>query len=235
MLAAKFLDKTEVGKKIFTFRWQTESKLNFTPGQFTRIKLEHDSPDDRGERRFFTISASPTEQYPAITTKFSTPSSTFKKTLFNLQPGAALELAEPRGDFVLPDDAKRPLVFVAGGIGVTPYRSIIKFLTDTNASRPIHLIYAASSDAEILWHDLFDDQPWLKTTYIVDKPQGSWSGETGRLDGTRIKELAGGFDNKLFYFSGPEPMVEALVRQLIDIGLPTAQIKTDYFPGYDVI
>src|SRR5690349_12906121 len=109
---------------IKTFWFKPEKPVKYTAGQFTEIYLPHDNADNRGQRRWFTVSSSPTDPMVSITTKFATEhGSTFKQTLAALKPGTPLKLADPMGDFVLPKDPSIPLIFVAGGIGVTPMHS----------------------------------------------------------------------------------------------------------------
>src|SRR5690348_14324223 len=130
---------------IRTFWFKPERPVQYTAGQFTELYLPHDNADNRGQRRWFTVSSSPTDAMLSITTKYAgDQSSTFKKTLFSLKDGTPLKLADPMGDFVLPKDKTIPLVFVAGGIGVTPMHSMIKYLNDTHEKRTIHLIYAVT-------------------------------------------------------------------------------------------
>src|SRR6185369_15796787 len=103
-----------------SFWFRPERPVDYIAGQFTEIYLPHSGADSRGERRWFTLSSSPTDALVSITTQFiPTEGSTFKKELFGLRPGAALKLADPMGDFVLPKDPSIPLLFIAGGLGIT--------------------------------------------------------------------------------------------------------------------
>lgn len=228
-------DHTEdTAEHIKTFWFKPDTPVSYTAGQFTEIYLPHDTPDNRGIRRWFTLSSSPTEPMVSITTKFSTQqSSTFKQTLAKLVPGTPLKLAQPMGDFVLPKDASRPLVFVAGGIGVTPMRSMVKYLLDKKEKRDIQLIYAATKREELAFQMLFRDYGVALTTVIKDAPAG-YTGETGSLTAERILQLVRPQDKNtaLFYLSGPEPMVEALTKDLQKQGVHKHRIITDYFPGY---
>lgn len=222
----------EVAEHIKTFWFKPDKPVDYTAGQFTEIYLPHDNPDNRGIRRWFTLSSSPTEPMVSITTKFSTQqSSTFKQTLAALQPGTPLKLAQPMGDFVLPKDASRPLVFVAGGIGVTPMRSMVKYLLDKGEKRDIHLIYAVTKREELAFQLLFRDYGVALTTVIKDPPAG-YNGEAGALSAERILSIAKPADNALFYLSGPEPMVEAFAKGLQNAGTNKHHIVGDYFPGY---
>lgn len=229
-------DHTEVvAKNIQRFWFRPPHKLEYTAGQYIELHLPHPNPDERGIRHWFTLSSSPTEDNIFITTKFAPErSSTFKQTLKALKPGTEVEMVEPEGDFVLPDDPKRPLVFVAGGIGITPFRSMIKYLSDKGEKRDIHLIYALNDLDQAVYLDLFKSYG-LELTLVVKDPPADWQDERGGLDADRILNLIGDLDNKLVYISGPEPMVETFHDDLIAKGVPEDQLKTDYFPNYSAI
>lgn len=214
---------------IKTFFFRPERKINYVAGQFTELTLKHDA-DNRGQKRWFTLSSSPTDDLLSITTKFAAKGSSFKRELLKLQTGQELELAEPMGDFVLPKHKELPLVFIAGGIGITPFHSMVKYLTETDQKRPITLLYAAVHEEELVFTDLFkrycDD-----THLIVSKPSKTWPGESGKLTIAHIQNIAD-IRNCMIYFSGPEPMVESFYKDLADLGVKKHRLVTDYFPGY---
>ncbi len=223
----------DTAEHIKTFWFRPEKPVHQVAGQFTEIYLPHDNPDDRGIRRWFTLSNSPTDDMVSITTKFALAhGSTFKQALAALRPGTQLKLADPMGDFVLPKDKTIPLVFVAGGIGVTPMHSMIKYLYDTHEQRNIHLIYAVNVIQELAFGQLFNDYG-LKLTNVVKEPPAGYAGESGSLSADRILALVGGDDGRaLYYLSGPEPMVEALAKDLKARGVSKHRVIGDYFPGY---
>ena len=217
---------------IRTFWFKPERPVKYTAGQFTELYLPHDNADNRGQRRWFTVSSSPTDDLLSITTKYAgDQGSTFKKTLFGLKDGTPLKLAEPMGDFVLPKDQSIPLVFVAGGIGVTPMHSMIKYLNDTREKRSIHLIYAVTNKDELAFEPLFKEYGVTLTTVVKEPPAG-YKGETGSLNADRILALAPDDGKTLYYLSGPEPMVEAFTKDLKAKGVDKRRLITDYFPGY---
>ncbi len=217
---------------ITTYYFKPERPVRHTAGQFTELRLPHENRDKRGEKRWFTISASPTEELLSITTKFAAENgSSFKQVLKNLQPGTPLNLADPMGDFVLPKDLNIPLVFVAGGIGLTPFRSMVKWLTDTGESRDIKMLYALKNSDEIIFRDLFSKYG-VDQQIIVSTPRDDWKGLSGKLDSDRILEFIGDAGNSLIYISGPEPLVETFDKDLKSSGINKKQIVTDFFPGY---
>ncbi len=224
------LDK--VAPTITMFWFKPDKPLDYTAGQYIEVTLPHKKPDDRGQKRWFTLTSSPSENLLAITTRYAgAKSSSFKKTLFNLSPGATLKVTGPMGDFVLPKDTSRPLVFVAGGIGITPMRSMVKWLTDNKEHRNIQLIYAVRRSEDLIFRGLFKNYG-IDITPILSEPTSNWDGETGRLTAKRIVGLVNGIENKLLYISGPEPMVDKLETDLKLSGLKADQLVLDSFPGY---
>ncbi len=196
--------------------FQPDKKLSFLAGQYLELTLPHPHPDSRGVRRFFTIASSPTEPEVMITSKFVAGGSTFKKTLLAMSKSQKLFANGPAGEFVLPKNPYIKLAFVAGGIGITPFRSMAKFLADREEKRDIVLLYAASSDQDFLFKDLFP-----KAIYKV-----------GHLEEEDVKRGVPDYKQRLFYVSGPEPMVEATTKILREQGIPPWRIKRDFFPGY---
>ena len=225
----------DVADSIKVFWFKPDRAIRHVAGQFTQIHLPLELMDERGDKHWFTISSSPTEELIGITTKFtSNEGSAFKQALGRLQPGTKLTLAEPMGDFVLPKDTSIPLLFVAGGIGVTPYRSMIKWLNDTKEQRDVHLVYSVREPGELAFLDLFQSHD-MTFTPIVTEPDVDWQGGTGLLSAERILASADADHRTLIYISGPEPMVEQFVKDLKQAGIPAHRLVTDYFPGYTKI
>lgn len=230
------LDHTkDEAANIRTFYFRPEQPVHYTAGQFIELTLKHPRPDKRGVKRWFTLSSSPTDDFLTITTKFANEkSSSFKKTLFGLKPGAKLIMSDPMGDFVLPKLIQTPLVFVAGGIGITPFHSILTWLTATNEERPIKLLYAVRNEDEIVFQETFK-KAGIEPTIIVSDPSPAWGGERGRLSAELIMDLTKPSEDALIYVSGPEPMVEALEKDLKKAGLRKDQFVGDFFPNYSGI
>jgi len=215
-----------------TFYFKPERPIHYTSGQFIEMYLPHERPDERGEKHWFTLTSSPTEKLLSITTKYAAKkASTFKKALFGLKPSDVVKIVEPMGDFVLPKDASIPLVFVAGGIGVTPFHSMAKWLTDTGEKRQIQVLLAANKPQDVLFEKLFSDYG-AQVTVIVSEPAPNWKGQVGRLSAEKIFEIIDKSNSKRIYVSGPEPMVEALEQDLQKHGIKKSQLVLDFFPGY---
>lgn len=208
------------------------------PGQYTELTLPIEHPDERGQKHWFTLSSAPGQELVSITTKYAgdDKSSMFKKYLFHdLKPGDEVDLAEPEGDFVLPEDTSVPLVFIAGGIGITPFHSMLEWVAANGQRRDITFLYAVRAESEIIFQDTFK-RAGVEPILVVSEPSDTWSGERGQLDGgKRILELAKPANNALIYLSGPEPMVMSLKDSLMKNGISEQRLITDDFPGYSGI
>jgi glycine betaine catabolism B len=217
-----------------TFWFRADPKPEYLAGQFIEIFLPHANPDSRGQKRWFTLSSSPSERLLSITTKLADKhSSSFKKILFGLKPGTNLTMSEPMGDFVLPKDSNIPLLFVAGGIGITPVRSIIKWLLDNKLRRNIYIIYATHTLEEIAFRDLFDTYNADIDIFLSNPPQ-NWTGKRGHLSAKTILSLNTAI-NPLIYVSGPEELVEKLESELLQEHITPSRLVLDFYPGYKTL
>ncbi len=127
-------------------------------------------------------------------------------------------------------------VFIAGGIGVTPFRSVIKYLLDKKQAADITLFYIAHTAEEFFFKDLIEKaqkQMGLQPIYVVREPPGVWKGEKGHLNEEMIKKYVADYKSRLFYLSGPQPMIIAYEEMFRKMGIPSSHIKTDFFPGYE--
>ena len=231
-MRAIFDHRDEVTSDIFTYWFKPEQSYRYTAGQFTELTLDHPHPDDRGTKRWFTLSSAPGGDLISITTRFAAKDgSTFKKALRDMKPGHEVDMAEAMGDFVLPKLLQIPLIFVAGGIGVTPFHSIAAWLADNKEERSIRLLHAVRTEDDIIFQDTFA-AGGFDETIIVSDPSPSWGGVRGRLDAEMILGLEKPSEDTLIYLSGPEPMLEALEKDLLKHGVAKRQLVTDFFPGY---
>lgn len=218
-----------LNENIKSFWFEPEHTFNYLAGQYIDVQLEGHQTIN-----WYTLSSSPTEKLMCFTTRFSTPMSSYKKALIKLKVGDKIHFSDAIGDYVLPKDPTRPLLFVAGGIGITPVRSVIKNLTDLSDKRRIKLIYVARNKNELIYDELFKSYP-MSYIPILSRPDDDWQGESGSLSFTRLMKLIGDLDeNTVAFISGPQTMVENITNELGKIISPS-QIIMDYFPGYATI
>lgn len=207
----------------WSFVFDPPEALNWIAGQFMRFELPHDNADDKGIERWFTIASAPYEGVVQITTRVS--SSSFKQALAAMSPGDRITADGLEGDFVWPENSQS-ILFVAGGIGITPYHSMLKQRLHEGAATPVTLVYG-NRTKDIVFKDELDrwpvERPELKVFYKVGV----------RLTPENLSEIVPDLSLHLVYLSGPEGMVESLGEQLVEAGVPKAQIRQDYFPGYD--
>lgn len=230
--------KIKIAPDIYDFIFTSNQRLNYTPGQYLEWTLSHPNPDDRGIRRYFTLASSPTEENLRIGTKFNDRSSSFKKALLSIKQDTLITASQLAGDFVLPKDPNKKLVFVAGGIGITPFRSMIKYLLDKGQKRVITIFYSNKLVSDIVYSDIFTqafNQLGIKIVYTLtdlEKIPVDFKGKKGYINEQLIKEHVPDYKERIFYISGPHLLVTNIENVLKTLGLTNEQIKTDYFPGY---
>ncbi len=236
-LNLSFKEKLRIGPNIYDFYFASPRKFAFAPGQFMEWTLGHRDPDRRGNRRYFTLASTPSEHHVRLGVKFYQAPSTFKKAMLSMKKGQQIVAAQLGGEFVLPQNPKERCVFIAGGIGITPFRSMIKYLLDTGQKRPITLFYANKRGDEVVYRDVFDRaerELGIRTIYTVTEPRSlpaSWKGEVGRISAELIKAKVPQYENCVFYISGSPDMVNSFKDLLKELGIRNSRIKTDYFPG----
>ena len=229
--------KIQLTADVYEFLFKPNHKLKFKPGQYMEWTLGQDTRDSRGMRRYFTISSSPAEEYVGMGVKFYPHSSSFKQSMLSLNTGDKIIASQLAGDFVLPEDKDKKLVFIAGGIGVTPFRSMIKHLLDIKEKRDIVLLYSNKTPTDIIYKDIFDraeQELGVKTIYTVtDKPcPKDWTGANCFIDEVLIKKIVPDYKERTFYLSGPQAMVAACDEILRKMGVKKSRIKNDFFPGF---
>jgi ferredoxin-NADP reductase len=237
-LVLRLKEKIQLAPDIYDFIFVPNRKLAFAPGQYMEWTLGHNNPDSRGNRRYFTLASAPTERTLRLGVKFYRRSSSFKRSMLAMDNGSEIVAGQLAGDFVLPENPHQKCVFLAGGIGITPFRSMIQYLLDTNQRRPIVLFYSNKTAGEIVYKEVFDraqQQLGIKTIYTVTDPRQSpytWKGRVGQISENLIKREVPDYRNCYFYLSGPNAMVNSFEKLLKRMGIPKEQIKTDFFPGF---
>jgi ferredoxin-NADP reductase len=220
----------------FAFIYNKSKDFIFQPGQFMEWTLPHVKVDERGNRRYFTIASSPTENELIIGVKYNDPNSSFKIALLKAKSSKKIIATQLAGDFVLPKK-REPMVFVAGGIGITPFRSMVKYIVDKKIKSDIVLFYSNKREQDIVFMDVFEEarQFGVNTIYtLTDKefvPE-NWQGSVGYVEEHMIRKETPDYLNRKFYVSGPQLMVQSLEKTLSVMGLPKNKIVTDYFPGF---
>ncbi len=236
-LALKLRQRKKLAPNILEFTFRPERKLAFAPGQYMEFTLGHPHADSRGNRRYFTLASSPTEDQLRLGVRFSRQGSSYKRAMQALDGRTPLVGMQVAGDFTLPEDRERKLVFIAGGIGITPFRSMLKYLLDTRQRRDIVLFDVNRSPDEIVYRDVLTEAQTKLGVQVIytltDKTAipDRWTGERGRVTAKMIQQTVPDYQDRLYYLSGPPEMVRASEHELRALGIHRSQIKKDYFAG----
>ena len=222
-------EKKEIARQTMAFSFDLAGQdFVFKPGQFVDITLENPKyTDDTGKTRTFSIASSPLDDYLMTATRLT--ASAMKKRLAKLEIGSLIHIDGPLGSFRLHQDAKIPAVLMAGGIGITPFRSMVKDATEKNSEQKITLIYSnrAPEDAAFV-DDLTEWQNHNSNFNFVAR----WTKEEGHLDEAFLKQHVKNLAAPIFYVAGPPGMVGGVTQLLIEIGVPDDNIRFEEFAGY---
>jgi glycine betaine catabolism B len=216
------------GTKTFTFR--RPAGLDYRSGQFFFINI----PGEPGTwlEHHFSFSSSPTEPDVEFTTRMT--GHEFKDRLDALEPGTAVRLSGPQGNFVLQPDMRK-VAYVCGGIGVTPARSTVRWALDTHSDADIVLLRAERDQAGSAFIEEFSAirSPNVRVVNVLSSPEPTWTGRVGRIDANVVREEVPDWSERDFFVSGSLPMVTSIRSALADgVGVAPARIKTEEFPGY---
>ncbi|MBI1259573.1 MAG: oxidoreductase [Chloroflexi bacterium] len=230
-------DKLQLSPDTWEFIFTPGRKFAFAPGQYMEWTLGHKDPDTRGNRRYFTIASAPTEANLRLGVKFYPESSTYKQSMLEMESDDEIVAAQIAGDFTLPEDRRQRLVLIAGGIGITPYRSMLKNMLDTRQKRPVTVFYSNKSVQDIVYKDVLDQaqhELGVRVIYTITDTvnfPASWKGKVGRINEAMIRQEVPDLANCMFYVSGPNAMVDSMKAVLHHLHISADHIKTDYFSG----
>ncbi|MDO8568199.1 MAG: FAD-binding oxidoreductase [Dehalococcoidales bacterium] len=220
---------------IKSFRFPTRAgDLSYLPGQFFIVTIKVKGED---ASHYFSFSSSPTDKGYVEFTKRIT-ASNFSQALDKMKPGDQARLQGPLGRFTLPDEPAR-LTFLSGGIGITPLRSMMRYVTAMKLRYNIVLLYGNKSFDDIAFRDEVDEMaasnPDIRVEYVLSGPNlpAGWKGKTGVINKDLVREVIPDFAERQFYISGPPKMVVALEEQIASLPVPGGRIKRDSFTGYD--
>ncbi len=236
--------KLEEAKGTMSFFWKPDTPVRHLPGQFYYFTLPKlNFPDSRGATRHITISSSPTEgELIRFTTRVRKESG-YKKTLYQLNIGDQIDGEGPNGTFILNDNDQGPHVFIAGGIGITPFRCMVKYASDKKLGTKLYLLYSNSIPEEITFKEEMENLTKLNSNFklalTVTKPEElkqEWGGLTGRIDRGFIESQIENWKLKIadctFWVCGPPSMVDSIETTLIDMGIASGNMRVEKFTGY---
>ena len=234
-MKATVAETREVAKGTLLVLFAVDGYPEYRPGNYFWVELpDRGHDDEKGLRRHISLVTSPTEQgVVGLATRLR--DSAFKQTLAELRVGDEVDVEEPKGSFVLPEDTDADYVFVAGGIGITVFRSMLRYIADTGAPYRVTLVYSNRDLASTAFLEELEEltgriagMRMLLT--MTDDPE--WEGDTRRLTADVLDELVGGLEGKTLLIAGPPAMVEDVSGSLAEAGVPEERVIASKFSGY---
>lgn len=229
-----FYKKEKLNDETFTFYFDRSlCEFDFFAGQYFRVTLSIDNPDERGSSRYFTISSSPNDKFLTITTKII--KSSFKLKLNNLKKGELVTFFGPFGEMVQKKIDKAEKVMIAGGMGITPAHSIIKFIDQEKLDVSFTLLTSFSTREQAIFFDelktISKNNPNIKVFYFLTKDKEE-DFEFGRIDMDAIKKIAPQITDSKVFIAGPPAMVGQFQDVLVNMGVNEDTIVVEDFSGY---
>lgn len=232
----KLSGREQVAEGTEAFRFEKPAGFSFKPGQAVTVELIDPPAGDGQSRRTFSLVSAPFERTLMVATRMR--DSAFKGALKTLPDGASVKLKGPFGDLTL-DDAARPAVLIAGGIGVTPFMSMLRQAAQDTQPQRLSLIYSnrRPEDAAFLaeLQGLERRNPNFRlcaTMTEMGKSARKWDGAQGMVNAEFIRRCIGDIKAPVYYLAGPPAMVEAMQEMLSKAGVAEVNIRTEEFYGY---
>jgi ferredoxin-NADP reductase len=234
---ARIKEKQEVAKGTLLVTFDLlGDEVEFRPGQYFHVTLPNRGDDDeKGLRRHITVVTSPNEKgVLGFATRMR--DSAFKRTLRELPVGSEVDVDQPKGRFGLPEDPSRPLVFVAGGIGITVFRSMLRYIQEERLPYRVTLIYSNRDQESTAFLDELRELeralPDFRLVLTMTQDPG-WEGETRKVDGEFVKDyLEGDLNRYTFLVAGPPAMAEGVQAALRDAGVQDENVIVERYSGY---
>jgi ferredoxin-NADP reductase len=234
---ARIKEKREVAKGTLMVTFDLLGReVDFTPGQYfwvTLLNPPHE--DDKGPRRHISVVTSPNERgVLGLCTRLR--DSAFKRSLAELPVGAEVDVEEPKGSFLLPEETDQRYVFIAGGIGITVFRCMLRYIAEEQLAHRVTLVYSnRERESAAFLDELLELEQVNRNLQLVltmtDDP--AWEGESRRIDAEFLRAHLGDELRSLIYLiAGPPAMVDGVVGALQAAGIPEEQLRPDRFSGY---
>ena len=234
----KLKDRKEVAESTMAFRFEKPSGWTFKAGQYLDMTLlDPPESDAEGNVRSFSIASAPQEETLMVATRMR--DTAFKRVLRTMPIGAPVRIEGPSGDLILQKDLTRAAVFLAGGIGITPFRSIVHWAAKEKLPQRIFLFYSnrRPEDASFLveLQSLEKDNPKYKliaSMTEMEKSHRPWNGESGLINQDMLGRYLKGAASPIYYIAGPPVMVKGLHGMLSKAGINDEDIHAEEFAGY---
>ncbi len=237
-MRARVKESREVARETLFVVFELDGEdVDFRPGQYFWVELpDRGYQDEKGLRRHISVATSPTEHgVLGLCTRLR--DTAFKNTLAELKVGdEVVDVEQPKGDWQLPEDTNREYVFVAGGIGITVFRCMLRYIRDTGEPYRVTLVYSNRDRESTPFLDelveLERSLPNFRLVLTMTQDDG-WEGESRYVSADLLRDhLDGDLGHYTYLVAGPPPMVESVVEQLSAAGVPEDRVLPDRFSGY---
>ena len=233
-----FTRQEKVANETYSFYFKRTEPFNFLPGQYITLHFGEKDDDYDNLTHDFTIASSPLEtNYIMITTK-TISHSKFKGQLLSLNKGQKVRFSEPTGGFYFQETVQN-YVFLAGGIGITPFHSILTYISEKNLSTNATLFVSFSTSEDIVFYDklnkIAEEHTNIQVIYTITRPEESesdWKSETGRITEKLIKKYVPNITLPRYLIVGADTMVAAVEEVINNMGVKDEQIQIENFTGY---
>ena len=235
---SKLLNRVEVAESTISFYFEKPSQFDFKSGQAADLTLSNPpETDPEGNARTFSIASSPFENQLMFATRMR--DTAFKRSLKRVPLGTEVKIDPPMGSFTLHKNSARPAVFLAGGIGITPFLSIVRQADHDRLPHKLHLFYSnrRPEDAPFLeiLQTLEKSNPNFQlvcTMTAMPQSQKQWQGEMGVINKEMLSRHLANLQGPIYCVAGPPAMVAGLRKMLVDANVDEDDIRTEDFAGY---
>ncbi len=218
---------------VTSFQLMKPYEFIYTAGQFIRLEITVENCDERCNKRNYSLITAPHVDHLAIATRHGV--SRFKEWLWDVPQDSEVEITGPFGRMTLNENSSTQAVFLAGGIGITPFHSMITHATYKKLAKHITLLYSNAEGNDIPFKTELDEYARLNPNFSLHHTitaDETWAGRKGRIDEAMLKQTVPDWETSEYYIAGPSQMVSTMRELLISVGIPLEKIKQESFTGY---
>jgi ferredoxin-NADP reductase len=235
---ARLLSRVEVAEGTMAFHFEKPSQFDFKPGQSADVTLSNPpETDSEGNTRTLSIASSPFEDELTFATRMR--DTAFKRSLKKVPLGTEVKINSAMGSFTLHKNSAKPAVFLAGGIGITPFFSIVRQADHDRLPHKLHLFYSNRRPEDAPFLDVLQmlektnpNFQLVCTMTEMSKSKKEWKGETGLINQEMLSKRLTNLQGPIYYVAGPPAMVAAMRKMLVDANVDEDDIRTEEFGGY---
>ncbi len=235
---SKLLNRVEVAEGTMVFHFEKPAGFDFKPGQSADVTLlDPPETDSEGNVRTFSIASAPFQGLLMLATRMR--DTAFKRSLKKMPLGTVVKMDSATGDFTLHKNSARPAVFLAGGIGITPFSSMVRQAYHDHTPHKLYLFYSNRRPEDALFIEVLRNLEKINPNFrfvatMTDMPRSkkTWSGETGRINLEMLSKYLNDLGGPIYYIAGPSALVSGMRKMLVLSGIDEDDIRTDEFAGY---